>query len=105
MKAIANTYDNILSNYRPISQLTIIATLIEKVIFQQLINYIETNDLLDIYQSDYIPFHSTETAIINVLDNVMLMLYDNSPVQMLMIDISAEFDTLDHTIMKKGSLI
>ena len=91
---------NILSNYRPISQLTIIAKLLEKVVYQQLINYIETNDLLDIYQSAYRPFHSTETAIINVLDNVMLMLDDNYPVQMLMLDLSAAFDTLDHTIMK-----
>ena len=91
---------NILSNYRPISQLTIIATLLEKVVYQQLINYIETNDLLDIYQSAYRPFHSTETAIINVLDNVMLMLDDNYPVQMLMLDLYAAFDTLDHTIMK-----
>ena len=74
---------NILSNYRPISQLTIIAKLLEKVVYQQLINYIETNDLLDIYQSAYRPFYSTETAIINVLYNVMLMLDDNYPVQIL----------------------
>ena len=53
---------DVLSNFRPISNLMFMSKLIEKVVASQLINHISSNGLDDILQSAYKQFHSTETA-------------------------------------------
>ena len=62
---------NTLSNYRPISQLTILTKLLEKVIYKQLILYLTANDILDPQQSAFRKLHSTETTILSLLDDLL----------------------------------
>ena len=88
-----------LSSYRPISQLSIISKIIEKIVFTQLSDYLIRNKLLDLYQSTYTRHHSTETAILNVFDKVLLKLSKHRPHQFLLLDLSAAFDTIDHEIL------
>ena len=59
-----------LTNYRPISNLTFFSKLLEKVILNQLWNHLKTNNLMPNYQSAYRANHSTETAILNLCDNI-----------------------------------
>ena len=61
-----------LSNFRPISNLTFISKLIEKVVASQLINHIYSNGLDEIRQSAYKQFHSTETALVKVFNDIVL---------------------------------
>ena len=55
-----------LKSYRPISNLTFLSKLIERIVSMQLTDYLENNDLLPKHQSAYRRCHSTETALLKV---------------------------------------
>ena len=88
-----------LKNYRPISNLPFIAKLLERVVLKQLNTHIEKNDLLDVYQSAYKKHHSTETALLHVVNDLLLSA-DHKQISVLtLLDLSAAFDTIDHSIL------
>ena len=60
-----------LTNYWQINCLTFFSKLIEKIILNQFWNHFKTNNLLPNYQSAYRANHSTETAILNLCDNIL----------------------------------
>jgi hypothetical protein len=89
----------VLKNYRPISTLPFVAKILERVVLTQLNTHLESNSLLDIYQSAYKKNHSTETALLHVT-NTLLSKADTKNVSLLaLLDLSAAFDTLDHHIL------
>ena len=94
-----NLDKNSLCNYRPISQLSTISKILEKVVFKQLIHFLEINNLIDPFQSSYRPNHSTETCLNHVISNILNSLATESPIQLLLLDLSAAFDTLDHDFL------
>ena len=55
-----------LSNYRPISNLSFLSKLLERIVLKRLTNYLHSNNLLNKYQSAYTKFHSTETVLLSV---------------------------------------
>lgn len=73
--------------------------LLEKVVASRLDDHITLNNLHDEYQSAYRPLHSTETALMKVQSDICEALDDGSMVVLLMLDLSAAFDTLDHNTM------
>ena len=86
-------------NYRPISNLTFLSKLIERMVCQQLTAYLEKQDLLPRSQSGFRGNHSTETALLKVLSDI-LMAADIGMVTLLgLLDMSAAFDTVDHDIL------
>lgn len=50
-------------------------------------------------QSAYKQFHSCETALLRVQNDVIQAIDNRSCVAMLLLDISAAFDTVDHRIL------
>ena len=90
---------NVLKNYRPVSNLPYISKVLERVVAKQLQQHMDTNDLNNPLQSAYRAHHSCETALLKVQNDLMLALDDNSVVIHVMLDLSAAFDTLDHTIL------
>ena len=62
----------VFSNFRPISNLMFMSKLTEKVVASQLINHISSNGLDKILQSAYKQFHSTETALVKVFNDIIL---------------------------------
>ena len=88
-----------LSNFRPISNLMFMSKLIEKVVASQLINHISSNGLDEILKSAYKQFHSTETALVKVFNDIVLDVDRNRTLILLLLDLSAAFDTVDHTIL------
>ena len=88
---------NTLSNYRPISQLTTLTLtkLLEKVIYKQLIIYLTANNILDPQQSAFRKLHSTETTILSLLDDLLESLDNDFPTQLLLLDLSSAFDTIN----------
>jgi len=83
-------------NYRPISNLTVLSKLLEKLVARQLIDYLSVNKLLPDRQSAYQAFRSTETAIAGLMSDILLALNAGN---IALLDLSAEFDTVDHTIL------
>ena len=87
------------SNFRPISNLMFVSKLTEKVVASQLIHHISSNGLDEILQSAYKQFHSTETALVKVFNDIILDVDRNRTVILLLLDLSVAFDTVDHTIL------
>ena len=91
----------IYKNFRPISNLPYISKLIEKVICNQVSNYVTLNDLDELYQSAYKPLHSTESAVLKVTNDILMHMDKGEVVFMTLLDLSAAFDTVDHDILLK----
>ena len=89
----------ILSNYRPISNLKVISKIIEKVVAVRLQDYLESNQLNEPLQSAYKLFHSCETALVRVHNDILRAIDDRHCVILLLLDLSAAFDTVDHDIL------
>ena len=53
------------------------------------------NNLHCIYQHAYKPFHSTETLLLYVVNDILIAFDKNKAVILLFIDLSAAFDTVD----------
>ena len=58
-------------NYRPVSHLPFIgfiSKVIENVIVSQIVNHLNQNNMMGKFQSAYKPHHSTDTALICILN-------------------------------------
>ena len=88
-------------NYRPVSNLQFISKLCERAAGNQLVGHVKGGGLYEVVQSAYRDGHSTETALLKV-QNDILNAMDNQQVTLLvLLDLSAAFDTVDHTILLK----
>ena len=90
---------NILKNYRPVSNLSFISKVLEKIVFKQIVNHLEDNNLTDIFQSAYKTGHSTETALLRVVNDLLCDIDNGNVCFLTMLDLSAAFDTIDHDIL------
>ena len=88
---------DILNNYRPISKLPFIS--IECAVTQQLTSYLDSNHLLEPNKSVYHKFHSTETTILYVLIDLLVLLDNKNTVYISLLDCSTAFDLVDHNIL------
>ena len=83
--------------YRPVSNLNFISKLLEKIIAKRIRFHLESDDFLNRYQSAYRPMHSTETALLKVQNDLLRNLVDGKTTVLVLLDLSAAFDTLDHS--------
>ena len=95
----ANLDKEDLSNYRPISHLSFLSKLTERVVKLRLTEYLSNNNLLNPFQSAYIKHHSTETALLSVHDHIIKAMSHQQVTCLTLLDLSAAFDTIDHTIL------
>ena len=90
---------NQFSNFRPVSNLSLLSKLVEKAVAVQLTNYIVSHHLDEKLQSAYKVFHSTETALVKVQNDILRAVDSNKSIILLLLDLSAAFDTVDHAIL------
>ena len=83
---------NVLSNYRPVSSIPLISKLIEKVVVRRLTFHLNSNGLEDQLQSAFKAEHSTEINLLKVQHDIASALV----VMLVMLDVSAAFDSVDH---------
>ena len=89
----------LLKSYRPISNLPFVSKVIERAVAFQLKNHLHGHQLLDTLQSAYREHHSTETALVKVQSDIVNAIDNNSAAVLVMLDLSAAFDTIDHSIL------
>ena len=90
---------NVLKNYRPVSNLSFLSKVLEKVILKQLFEYLNTHSLLSPNQSAYRPAHSTETALLKVTNDIRTALDKGDVTFLTLLNLSAAFDTIDHSLL------
>ena len=90
---------SVLGNYRPISLLPAISKLFERVLFNQIHDFFNKNNLYYCSQYGFRGKHSTALAAAEVIDRVIKKMYSNEIPINVYLDLSKAFDTLDHTIL------
>ena len=90
---------NDLNNYRPVSGLSFISKLVECVVAKQLLEHIQVHNFDNPYQSAYMAAHSTETALLYIKNEVHLSLSRGETTALVLLDLSAAFDTIDHSTL------
>src|SRR5258708_14702513 len=88
-----------LSSYRPISNLNFISKIIERIIHTRISNHLKTFPSLSPFQSAYRPFHSTETALLRIQNDLLLAMDNRKVSALILLDLSSAFDTIDHNIL------
>ena len=88
-----------LKNYQPVANIPLLAIVIEKVVAVQTNSYLEDNLLMPSMQSAYRKHHSTEAALLWVMNDILRTVDGRRDVVLVMFDFSAAFDTLDHNIL------
>ncbi len=89
----------IFPSFRPVSNLQFLSKLTERAVAGQLIEYCDINHLRELLQSAYSSYHSTETALTLIHNDIMLAMDNQKVVLLLLLDLSAAFDTVDHEIL------
>ena len=88
-----------LKNYRPISNLSFVSKMLERVVLDQLNDYLEQQNLFCSEQSGYRPHHSCETLLIRMNEDIISNINHKRTIALLLLDLSAAFDTIDHDIL------
>jgi hypothetical protein len=91
--------DHIKKNYRPVSNLAFISKLVEKASLISFLNHVEAHGLLPDYQSAYRPKFSTETLLLKVHNDILCNMEQQLSTPMVAVDLSAAFDTVNHTLL------
>ena len=86
-------------NYRPISNLTFMSKVVERLVCSQLVAYLEQNGLLPDLQSAYRRCRSTETAVLKVVADLFTAADRGEITLFCLLDLFAAFDTVDHDIL------
>ena len=88
-----------MKHYRPVSNLSFLSKVLERIVLKQFLQHLQSHSLLEPFQSAYRKCHSTEIALLRVV-NDLLQASDSGCVSILsLLDLSAAFDTTDHNIL------
>ena len=88
-----------LKNYQPISNLPFLSKIFEKVILHQLLAHLQENNFCNPLQSAYPTGHSTEPALLQVVNDLLTAMDEDKISVLLLLDLSATFVTIDHQIL------
>ena len=86
-----------MKNYRPVSNLNFISTIIEKNISNRIRFHLDKNNLSNPNQSAYKPLHSTETALLEIHNEICMSMESGKTTALVLLGLSAAFDTMVHS--------
>jgi hypothetical protein len=88
-----------MKNFRPISNLPFLSKLLERTVDSRFRTFLDTHDLMPKHQSAYRKFHSTETALTKVYNDLLLAADQEQVSALCLLDLTAAFDTVDHELL------
>jgi hypothetical protein len=88
-------------NYRPVAIVPIFSKVLQRVIFNQLLEYLTKNELIHPNHHAYRSSHSTTTALIQMYDVWLQSLEAKQLAGVCFLDMSAAFDIVDHSLLVK----
>ena len=88
-----------MSSYRPISNLNFISKILERIIHTRITSHLFSFPSICPFQSAYRKFHSTETALLRIQNDLLLAINQQKLSALVLLDLSAAFDTIDHGIL------
>ena len=86
-------------NYRPISLLSILDKILEKLVCKRLVDFLEEHKIFYKYQFGFRAKHSTVQAVTEIVDNIIEEMKNGRLVAGIYMDLSKAFDTVDHEIL------
>ena len=84
---------------RPISNPQFVSKITERAVFDQVYSHTTDNELFPVLQSAYRKGHSTETALLRVVNDILSNMNKQHVSILVLLDLSAAFDTVDHAIL------
>ena len=91
--------DMLFNNYRPVSLLSVLSKVFERIMYNRLISFLENNKILFKNQFGFRKQHSTYMALMVLLDKIVKALENGEFVVGIYLDFSKAFDTVDHSIL------
>ena len=88
-----------INNYRPISVLSFFSKVFEKIVYNHVLDFIDDNNVLYDYQYGFRHSHSTQQAIITLVDRITKSLDKGHIAITILLDLKKAFDTVDHRIL------
>ena len=88
-----------MKSYQPVSNLSFLSEVLEKVVVNQLNSRINGSYTSNHYQSAYRKFHSIETALLKIHNDILASMDAGKVTTLTLLDLSAALDTIDHTIL------
>ena len=89
------------ANYRPISLLSNINKIMEKIVYSRVFNYLNINNIFYEQQFGFRPAHSTNHALINITEKIRETLDKGNIAAGVFVDFQKAFDTVNHQILQK----
>ena len=94
--------DPLFTNLRPVSNLAYISKLAERSGFNQMHDHMVRSDLYPVLHSAYRRYHSTETALLKVGNDILMNMSSQRVTLLVLLNLSAALDTVDHrTLLKR----
>ena len=88
-----------LNSFRPISNLNFVSKLLERIINIRFTQHADQYNLFSPVQSAYRKFHSTETALVKIHNDLITTVDEGRVGALALLDLSAAFDTVNHQML------
>ena len=90
---------DLIENYRPISVLPVISKIMERILYEQIYQYLSDNSLLTEYQYGFRKMHSTVSALLDSTNSWYVNMDRKMFNLVVLLDLKKAFDTIDHSIL------
>lgn len=85
-----------IANYRPVSLLSSVGKAMERIVFKSLFEYFQNNFLISVWQSGFIPGHSTVTHLVEIYHTFCQAVSEGKEIRVVFCDVSRAFDRVWH---------